>query len=56
MKTQHARPLAHKRVSELWLGYTPVGTDSGFRIHFEIFRLHNCGWRSSMLVPLFTRE
>jgi hypothetical protein len=24
-------------VNELWLGYTHVGTGSGFRIHFEIF-------------------
>jgi hypothetical protein len=29
-------------VSEFWLGYTHVGTGSGFRIHFEIFCLHNC--------------
>jgi hypothetical protein len=36
VKIQHARPLAHETVSELWLGYTHVGTGSGFRIHFEI--------------------
>jgi hypothetical protein len=37
VKIQHARPLAQERVNELWLGYTDVGTGSGFRIHFEIF-------------------
>jgi hypothetical protein len=37
VKIQHARPLAEERVNELWLGYTHVGTGSGFRIHFEIF-------------------
>jgi hypothetical protein len=36
MRIQHASPLAHKRVSELWLGYTPAGTGSGFWIHFGI--------------------
>jgi hypothetical protein len=43
MTIQHASPFVHERVSELWLGYTPVGTGSGFRIHFEIFCLYNCG-------------
>jgi hypothetical protein len=32
----HASPLVHKRVNELWLCYTPVGTGSGFLIHFGI--------------------
>jgi hypothetical protein len=36
MRIQHASPLAHERMSELWLGYSPLGTDSGFRIHFGI--------------------
>jgi hypothetical protein len=36
MRIQHASPLAHERLSELWLGYTPTGTGSGFRIHFGI--------------------
>jgi hypothetical protein len=43
MKIRRASPLAHERVNELWLCYTPVGTGSGFRIHFEIFCLYNCG-------------
>jgi hypothetical protein len=43
MRIQHASPLVHKRVSELWLGYNPAGTDSGFRFYFEIFCYHNCG-------------
>jgi hypothetical protein len=34
VKIQHARPLAHERMSELWLGYTHVGTSSGFWIQF----------------------
>jgi hypothetical protein len=42
VKIQHARLLAHERVSELWLGYTPVGTGSGFSIHFGIIFLYNC--------------
>jgi hypothetical protein len=42
MKIQHAGPLPHEIVSELWLGYSHVGTGSGMRIHFEIFCLHNC--------------
>jgi hypothetical protein len=36
VKIQHARPLAHEKMSELWQCYTHVGTRSGFRIHFEI--------------------
>jgi hypothetical protein len=36
MRIQHANPIAHERVSEFWLGYTHIGTGSGFRIHFEI--------------------
>jgi hypothetical protein len=43
VKIQHVGPLAHKRMSEFWPGYTPTGTGSGFRIHFEIFCLHNYG-------------
>jgi hypothetical protein len=36
MRIQQSSPLVHKRLSELWLGYTPLGTSSGFRIHFGI--------------------
>jgi hypothetical protein len=36
MRIQHASPLAQERVSELWLGYTPIGTSSEFWIHFGI--------------------
>jgi hypothetical protein len=36
VKIQHARPLAHERMIEFWLGYIPVGTGSGFWIHFGI--------------------
>jgi hypothetical protein len=43
MRIQHASPLALKRLSEVWLGYTPVGTGSGFWIHFEIVFLHSSG-------------
>jgi hypothetical protein len=43
VKIQHARPLVHERMSVLWLGYNPIGTGSGFRIHLGIICLHNCG-------------
>jgi hypothetical protein len=39
VKIQHACPLAHERMNEFWLGYTPVGTGCEFRIHFEILGL-----------------
>jgi hypothetical protein len=43
MRIQHASPLAHKRLSEVWLGDTPADTGSGFWIYFEIICLYNCG-------------
>jgi hypothetical protein len=43
VKIQHANPLAYERISEVWLGYTPVRTGSGFGIHIGIFCLYNCG-------------
>jgi hypothetical protein len=43
VKIQHTGRLAHEIVSELWLANTHVGTGSGFRIHFQIFCVHNRG-------------
>jgi hypothetical protein len=36
MRIQHASTLVHERMSELWLGYIPIGTGSRFWIHFGI--------------------
>jgi hypothetical protein len=52
MRIQHASPLAHKRVSELWLGYTPAGTGSGFWIHFGIMFFAHLGMRIQHASPL----
>jgi hypothetical protein len=41
-------------MTEYWVDHIPAGTSSGVGIHFEFFLFHECGWGSSMLVPLLT--
>jgi hypothetical protein len=36
MRIQHAGPLCHLTMTEIWLAYIPAGTGSGFGIDFEI--------------------
>jgi hypothetical protein len=43
VRIQHAGPLVHVKVSEIWLCYTPAGTSSGVEIHFEIYFFMNVG-------------